>query len=157
MSIGTDFLREYEQVQGRAGRGEGASALRDLASWREFVAACVAGYDDVLPEYFHDLRVRDAIECGLADHTLRGMAGFEDFFRAVHVVDARFREIATVRIRLADSKVFSWWYHLVPGKGGSEFARDLQSKFGVTIEIVEEGCPPAPSMWSEGDGCGVGR
>lgn len=138
MGIETDFLQEYEQVQVRAGRGEGVSALRDLASWREFVAACVEGYDDVLPEYFHDLRIRYAIERALVGNSLRGMRGFGDFSRAVHVVDERFREIATVRIKLADPKAFSWWHQVVPRKGGEEFARDLQRHFGVTIEIVEE-------------------
>ncbi|MBN0046841.1 hypothetical protein JS756_22555 [Streptomyces actuosus] len=112
--------------------------MRDLASWREFVAVCVEGYDDVLPEYFHDLRVRDAIERGLADRSLRGMEGFDDFSHAVNVVDERFREIATVRINLSDPKVFAWWHHVVPGRGGEEFARDLQRHFGATIEIVEE-------------------
>ncbi|ULR52980.1 hypothetical protein [Streptomyces deccanensis] len=136
MDSGTDFLQGYKQVQFMAGRGAEVSASRDLASWREFVAACAEGYDDVLPEYFHDLRVRDAIERGLANHSLMGMRGFADFSRAVHIVDERFREIATVRIVLADPEMFSWWHHVVPGRGSEEFARDLQLHFGVTIEIV---------------------
>ncbi|MFB8784450.1 hypothetical protein VSS38_32695 [Streptomyces albogriseolus] len=138
MGIANEFLHGYEEVQVRAGRREGVSALRDLASWRQFVATCQEGYDDVLPEYFHDLRVRDAIERGLAEDSLRGTRGFDDFWRAVHDVDERFRKIATVPIRLADPQAFSWWHHVVPGKGGEEFARDLERHFAVVIDVVEE-------------------
>ncbi|MDQ0780132.1 hypothetical protein QF026_008598 [Streptomyces aurantiacus] len=82
--------------------------------------------------------MRDAIELGLAEQSLSVMKGFEDFSRAVYVVDERFRDIATVPIRLADPKLFPWWHHVVPAKGSEEFACDLQRHFGVTIEIVEE-------------------
>ncbi|MFJ7158385.1 hypothetical protein ACIQUQ_26075 [Streptomyces sp. NPDC101118] len=96
MAVGADFLRRYEQAQIAAGRGGGDSALRHLTSWKRFVEACAEGYDDVISEYFEDLRVRDAIECGLAEKSLRELAGYEEFSRAVQAVDARFREIATV-------------------------------------------------------------
>ncbi|MCX4560427.1 hypothetical protein OHA02_30150 [Streptomyces phaeochromogenes] len=137
MGIGADFLEAYGRVQADAGQGEGASPVRDLASWKGFVAACAEGYDDALPEYFHDLRVRDAIERGLVAESLMDMEGFDDFSRAVRVIDERFREIATVRISLADPSAFSWWCHVVPGRGGDDFADGLRRHFGVTIKIIE--------------------
>ncbi|MEU4613018.1 hypothetical protein [Streptomyces umbrinus] len=137
MGVGAGFLEAYERVQMNAGLGEGASAVRDLASWKGFVAACAEGYDDVLHEYFHDLRVRDAIERGLVAESLMSVEGFGDFCRAVRAIDEIFREIATVPISLADPSAFSWWHHVVPGRGGEDFADDLRHHFGVTIHIIE--------------------
>ncbi|WP_051848664.1 hypothetical protein [Streptomyces sp. NRRL WC-3725] len=137
MVIGTEFLQAYERVQLAAGRREGVSALRDLASWRGFVNGCAAGYDDVLPEYVNDLWVRDSIEQGLADESLQGLPGYDDFSRAVRAVDERFREIATVGIRLADPEALAWWHHVIPPRGSQEFADDVRRQFGVTIEVVD--------------------
>ncbi|MFF4043723.1 hypothetical protein [Streptomyces sp. NPDC001816] len=137
MGIGTEFLQAYERVQLATGRREGVSALRDLASWRGFVNACAAGYDDVFPEYVFDIGVRDDIERALADESLRGLPGFADFSAAVQTVDERFREIATVGIQLADPEALAWWHHVIPPRGSEEFAEDVRRWFGVTIEVVD--------------------
>ncbi|MEU5583741.1 HalX domain-containing protein [Streptomyces chrestomyceticus] len=131
-----EFFVRYTEVQYGSGRARAVSPRGDLGHWSAFVDTCEEGYDDALPDYFYELRIRDAIERALTDERLRQTEGYAAFRARVEAVDERFRRVASERLPVADPSGLGWWHLVVPGRGGEEFARSLREEFGVTVDVV---------------------
>ncbi|WP_046779134.1 hypothetical protein [Streptomyces yangpuensis] len=135
-TFGPEFIKAYRGVWGVESETEDIHPSRDVAAWAGFTEECLSGYGDSLPEYNFELYVRDRLQKALDSPILQKQADYESFLAAVSTTDEDFRNATPVFIEVANPSALGWWHTRVPDKAGAEFADDVGSRFGVTINIV---------------------
>ncbi|NYH78619.1 hypothetical protein FHR84_001944 [Actinopolyspora biskrensis] len=130
------FETRFREAQLEDGHWRTASTDDYLAMWRELVALCEDGYDDITDEYEFDLQARDALEIALNDPALNEHEEISELRARVFEIDARIRDILCDHpVKNPDSH--PWWNCYIPRFGRRDFAEDVYSRYGLSIRIVD--------------------
>jgi hypothetical protein len=106
-----------------------------LGMWEQFVDACEQGYDWSIYEYDNDILVRDLIQTLLGDPRLVTITQMSWFRERVTEIDNRFKALSVAGPVVRPEA--PWWRARVPAYAGPELAADLESRYGVIINVSE--------------------
>ena len=131
---GKEYIQKVQEVLRQNGWEESPALL--LEKWSSFVSECEEGYNWEIEEYWNEIRVRNWIEALLSAPELKEFEEFKEFTARVEEIDSMFRGLLLPDVSLKKNEG-NWWEEGVLRYAGETLARDLQSMYGIQIEVVD--------------------